>query len=56
MPLWFVPLAILITDVFDRSGVNNTNIGTTLQRLKRHLESPLPSVADSSQRSDRPVG
>ncbi|MEE4417833.1 hypothetical protein [Streptomyces bugieae] len=35
---------------------NNTNIGTTLQRLKHHLESALPSVADGSQRSDRPVG
>lgn len=56
VPLWFVPLAVLITGVFDRTGVNNTNIGTTLQRLKHHLESPLASVADSSQRSDRPGG
>ncbi|MFI2188578.1 hypothetical protein [Streptomyces sioyaensis] len=31
---------LLITGVFDRIGVNNTNIGTTLQRLKHHLESP----------------
>ncbi|MFI0905603.1 SRPBCC family protein [Streptomyces sioyaensis] len=55
-PLWFVPLAILVTGIFDRIGVNSTNISATLQRLKHHLESPLPSVADSSQCSDRPVG
>ncbi|WP_051797409.1 SRPBCC family protein [Streptomyces sp. NRRL S-337] len=56
VPLWFIPLAILITGVFDRIGVNHTHIGTTLQRLKHHLESPRPSVAGSSQRSDRPAG
>ncbi|MEU9112420.1 SRPBCC family protein [Streptomyces sp. NPDC048483] len=56
VPLWFIPFAIMITGVFDRPGANNTNIDTTLQRLKRHLESPPPSAADSSQRSDRSVG
>ncbi|WKX68631.1 hypothetical protein [Streptomyces sp. XD-27] len=48
MPLQFIPSAILITSVSNRIGVNNANIGTTLQRLKYHLESLQPSAADSS--------
>ncbi|GAB7028821.1 SRPBCC family protein [Streptomyces sp. NPDC021749] len=56
VPLWFIPFAILITGVFDRIGANHTNIGTTLQRLKHHLESPRPSAVEGSQHSDRPVG
>ncbi|MCZ4095050.1 SRPBCC family protein [Streptomyces sp. SID13666] len=39
VPLWFIPFAIVITGVFDRIGANNSNITTTLQRLKAHLES-----------------
>ncbi|MFD8330000.1 hypothetical protein [Streptomyces lydicus] len=46
----------MITGVYDRIGVNHTHIGTTPPRLKHHLESPRPSAADSSQRSDRPAG
>ncbi|UQA90706.1 SRPBCC family protein [Streptomyces halobius] len=38
VPLWFIPLAILITGVSDRIGLNNANIGTTLLRLKHYLE------------------
>ncbi|MFI9051572.1 SRPBCC family protein [Streptomyces sp. NPDC053427] len=56
VPLWFLPFAIVITGVRDRIGANNTNIGTTLQRLKRHLESPLTGAADGSQRSGRQAG
>ncbi|MGI5350536.1 SRPBCC family protein [Streptomyces sp. CA-250714] len=53
VPLWFIPFAILITGVIDRIGTNNANIGTTLQRLKRHLESPTrpPGAADSPERT-----
>lgn len=39
VPLWFIPFAVLITGVPDRVGTNRANIGTTLQRLKDHLES-----------------
>ncbi|TJZ44478.1 SRPBCC family protein [Streptomyces piniterrae] len=46
VPAWFIPFAILITGVFDRMGTNDTNIDTTLQRLKAHLEAAAaPSVA-----------
>ncbi|MFJ9851556.1 SRPBCC family protein [Streptomyces sp. NPDC101150] len=45
VPLWFIPFAILITGVSDRIGTNNAHIGTTLRRLKRHLEPPLPDAA-----------
>ncbi|MCH6160028.1 SRPBCC family protein [Streptomyces marispadix] len=38
VPLWFIPFAIMITGVLDRMGANNANIGTTLGRLKTHLE------------------
>ncbi|AJT67464.1 hypothetical protein T261_5848 [Streptomyces lydicus] len=48
VPLWFIPFAVLITGVSDRIGINNANIGTTLQRLKQHLESPVPGSADSA--------
>jgi hypothetical protein len=38
VPLWFLPLAILITGTIDRPDHNVRNIATTLERLKRHLE------------------
>ncbi|WP_431047038.1 SRPBCC family protein [Streptomyces sp. P1-3] len=38
VPLWFIPFAILVTGVFNRPGANNAHIGTTLNRLKTHLE------------------
>ncbi len=38
VPNWFIPFAILITGEPDRPRVNNTNIATTLQRLKEHVE------------------
>lgn len=55
-PLWFLPLAILVTGVSDRIGVNNTNIGTTLQHLRQHLESPPSGAADSVERTDGRAG
>ncbi|WP_019634774.1 SRPBCC family protein [Actinomadura atramentaria] len=39
VPLWFIPLAMLITGVVNRPGANKRNIATTLDRLKTHLES-----------------
>ncbi|MFE0102385.1 SRPBCC family protein [Streptomyces sp. NPDC059009] len=36
-PLWFIPLAILITGVADRPAHNSRNITTTLDRLAAHL-------------------
>ncbi|MFE6686213.1 SRPBCC family protein [Streptomyces sp. NPDC057743] len=39
VPLWFIPAAILITGVLDRRSANGTHIGSTLERLKAHLES-----------------
>ncbi|TDV57428.1 SRPBCC family protein [Actinophytocola oryzae] len=39
VPGWFVPVAIFITGQPDRAGTNNTNIATTLTRLKQHVES-----------------
>ncbi|GGX20412.1 SRPBCC family protein [Streptomyces noursei] len=45
VPLWFVPVAILVTGVRNRMGANGAHIGTTLERLKAHLEavpSPRP--------------
>jgi hypothetical protein len=38
VPLWFIPLAIMITGVPNRIGANNANIATTLDRLKEHVE------------------
>ena len=38
VPAWFIPFAMAITGVYDRIGTNNANIGTTLHRLKAHLE------------------
>ena len=38
VPLWFFPLAILISGVSDRAGANNANMASTLARLKAHLE------------------
>ncbi|GAU65831.1 hypothetical protein SSP35_02_01980 [Streptomyces sp. NBRC 110611] len=38
VPLWFIPVAVLITGVRDRMGANGTYISTTLDRLKAHLE------------------
>lgn len=38
-PVWFVPIAILITGQPDRPGTNRANIETTLLRVKAHLES-----------------
>lgn len=37
-PLWFIPVAITVTGVFNRVGANSAHIGTTLQRLKLHLD------------------
>ncbi|KUJ67137.1 polyketide cyclase [Streptomyces albus subsp. albus] len=37
-PLWFIPIAMLVTGIVDRPGANGAHIATTLQRLKRHLE------------------
>ncbi|WKX68874.1 SRPBCC family protein [Streptomyces sp. XD-27] len=46
VPLWFVPVAILVTGVRDRAGTNNANITTTLHRLKAHLETaPAPGLS-----------
>ncbi|MFG2290549.1 SRPBCC family protein [Streptomyces sp. NPDC048595] len=56
VPLWFIPIAVLVTGVSDRIGANDTHIGSTLQRLKRHLESPPPGPADSPERGERRVG
>ena len=38
VPGWFVPFAIFITGQPDRAGTNSTNIATTLERLKAHVE------------------
>lgn len=38
-PVWFVPIAIVITGQPDRPGTNRANIETTLLRVKEHLES-----------------
>ncbi len=38
VPGWFVPFAIFITGQPDRAGTNQTNIATTLRRVKEHLE------------------
>ncbi|HEX6351781.1 SRPBCC family protein [Actinophytocola sp.] len=45
-PLWFVPIAILITGQPDRPTTNKNNIATTLARLKAHLESPVSTIED----------
>lgn len=37
-PLWFIPIAMMITGVFNRPGLNRTHIATTLDRLKAHVE------------------
>ncbi|SDC17881.1 SRPBCC family protein [Actinokineospora iranica] len=37
-PLWFLPIAILVTGVLNRIEHNRANIATTLNRLKQHLE------------------
>lgn len=37
-PVWFVPVAILITGHKDRPGTNRANIEVTLLRLKAYLE------------------
>lgn len=37
-PLWFIPVAIMITGVVNRPGLNRANIATTLHRLKAHVE------------------
>ena len=39
VPTWFIPFAILITGEPDRAGTNQSNIATTLNRLKDHVES-----------------
>ncbi|POM27291.1 Polyketide cyclase / dehydrase and lipid transport [Actinomadura rubteroloni] len=39
-PLWFIPIAILITGTINRPGANERHIATTLERIKRHLEAP----------------
>jgi hypothetical protein len=38
VPPWFVPIAIWITGQPDRRATNNSNIATTLGRIKDHLE------------------
>ncbi|WP_059013508.1 SRPBCC family protein [Streptomyces specialis] len=43
VPVWFRPVAILITGIPDRVGANNAHIATTLDRLKAHLESRQPA-------------
>ncbi|HWE90530.1 MAG TPA: SRPBCC family protein [Pseudonocardiaceae bacterium] len=42
VPLWFIPLAIMITGVPNRIGANNAHIATTLDRLKEHVEAGRP--------------
>jgi uncharacterized protein YndB with AHSA1/START domain len=38
VPRWFAPIAIRITGEPDRAGANQTNIATTLRRLKAHFQ------------------
>ncbi|GAA4292552.1 SRPBCC family protein [Actinokineospora soli] len=38
VPSWFIPFAIMITGEPDRVGLNKTNIASTLNNLKRHVE------------------
>jgi hypothetical protein len=45
-PLWFVPIAILITGQPDRPTTNTNNIATTLERLKAYVESPVRKLED----------
>ncbi|MGW0732078.1 SRPBCC family protein [Streptomyces sp. NPDC002851] len=48
VPLWFIPMAITVTGVINRIGTNNAHIGTTLQRLKHHLETTATSASTAS--------
>jgi hypothetical protein len=53
VPLWFIPLAVTITGVLNRPGINQDHIGTTLDRLKAHLESA-PTLSNQTGSADTP--
>ncbi|QFU88499.1 SRPBCC family protein [Amycolatopsis sp. YIM 10] len=48
VPRWFIPFAIFITGERDRAGTNNTNIATTLARLKTHVEAHRAGLPDTA--------